>query len=441
MKILFIGMGLTHYYNQVLNKLHDEADMEIFNLVKSGGISGVAKTSKAVFQTKDGVKFNIVELDEIIKDKFSDNHYISYRGLASWLKEHKPDSVVFASSFLKIFLYDKEVIEIMNELNIKIIRKDIPFRMDTYLETKRKIHAGELDLNYVAFFVPMFANLCNRLKLRKLPLYVGKFLGTIGLSKLYTKLIGRRVLLKQLEDTKRILLLSDAHVNYTGKAFELFPTYGVSKEKIFIMQNSPDTDILFTIREKIEQEAPILPTNPYRLIHIGRLIPWKRVDMLIEAHNELKKEFRGAELLIAGYGPIEDELKSLAKSLDCEDSVKFLGGVYDPAELGKYIQASSIYVLAGMGGISINDAMVFGRPVICSICDGTEAALVKEGYNGLYFENGNKDSLVEKIRHLFRNPDLMQKMGEHSTQIIRDEVNIHTVVNGYRKAFEYALKK
>lgn len=434
-------MGLTHYYNQVLNKLHEESDIEVFNLVKSGDIGGVAKTSKAVFQTKNGVKFNIVELDEVIKDKFSDNHYISYKGLASWLIENKPDIIVFGEFYLKIFLYDAEVTEVVKKLNIKTVRKDIPFRMDSYPEALRKIKSGESDEHYIPFFVPMFTNLCNRLRLRKLPAVTGKFLAIIGMDKLYKKIVGRKVLKAQLEDTKKMLLLSDAHVNYTEKAFELFPTYGVSKEKIFIMQNSPDTDILFEIRKKIEQEPPLLPENLHRLIHIGRLVQWKRVDMLIEAHNDLKKEFPNAELLIAGYGPIEDELKALAKKLNCENSVKFLGGVYDPAELGKYIQSSSIYVLAGMGGISINDAMVFGRPVICSICDGTEAKLVKEGCNGLYFENGNKESLVEKIRQLFRNPELMKKMGEHSTQIIKDEVNIHTVVNGYRKAFEYVLKK
>ena len=35
----------------------------------------------------------------------------------------------------------------------------------------------------------------------------------------------------------------------------------------------------------------------------------------------------------------------------------------------------------------------------------------------------------------------MKKMGENSTNIIKNEINIHTVVNGYRDAFNYVLKK
>ena len=384
MKILFIGMGMTHYYNQILNRLHMESDIEVYNLIKFGSLGGVEKTSKAVFQTKKGVEFNVVELNETIKDKFSDNHYISYIGLADWLRTNKPDIIVFGKSFLKIFLYDREVISAIKELGIKIIRKDIPFRMDSYEDTARKIYDGELDDNYVPFFVPMFTNLSNRLKVRSLPSLMGKLISFLGLGKLYKKIIGRKVLLERLEDTKRIMNLSDAHVDYIEKAFDLFASYGVQENKIFIIHNSPDTDLLFEIRKKIEQEPPILPKCAHRIIHIGRLVEWKRVDMLIESFNTLKKEFSDAELLIIGYGPIEDQLKDLAKNLNLEDSVKFLGGVYDPEELGKYLMASSIYVLAGMGGISINDAMAFGRPVICSVCDGTEGTLVKEGFNGLY---------------------------------------------------------
>jgi glycosyltransferase involved in cell wall biosynthesis len=93
-----------------------------------------------------------------------------------------------------------------------------------------------------------------------------------------------------------------------------------------------------------------------------------------------------------------------------------------------------------MGGISINDAMVFGKPIICSICDGTEKKLVYNDFNGLYFKDGNKDDLTKKILMILDDENKIRTMGENSTSIIKDKINIHTVISGYKNAFNYVLK-
>jgi len=118
----------------------------------------------------------------------------------------------------------------------------------------------------------------------------------------------------------------------------------------------------------------------------------------------------------------------------------FIGAIYDANLLGKYLLASSVYVLAGMGGLSINDAMCFGRPIICSVCDGTEKRLVRDGYNGLYFEHGDQNDLTQKILYLLKNPRLQLKMGLNSSSIIKNEINIHTVIKGYMNAFEFVMR-
>jgi glycosyltransferase involved in cell wall biosynthesis len=92
-----------------------------------------------------------------------------------------------------------------------------------------------------------------------------------------------------------------------------------------------------------------------------------------------------------------------------------------------------------MGGLSINDAMFFQLPIICSVCDGTEKKLVREGYNGLYFKEGSEDDLVDKIRYLFSNSVLRRQMGINSRKIIDEEINIHTVVKGYMDAFLHVM--
>jgi glycosyltransferase involved in cell wall biosynthesis len=226
--------------------------------------------------------------------------------------------------------------------------------------------------------------------------------------------------------------LVDAHINYLDEAVELHGSYGVPAEKVFITANSPDTDALLATANELKD----VTANPFRLLHIGRLVKWKQVDLLIEATIALRAKFPKTELSIVGDGP---ELADLKEQAAGHDFIQFHGGIYDPKELGKITCESGIYVLAGMGGLSINEAMCFSKPVICSVADGTEKRLVREGYNGHYFESGSLESLQEVIENLFSNPEMITKMGQRSREIIEKEINIHTVLGNYMEAFRGAM--
>src|SRR3546814_4617057 len=90
--------------------------------------------------------------------------------------------------------------------------------------------------------------------------------------------------------------MADALIFYADSAFELMATYGIPRERIFITANSPDTDRLLASFEKVKQMSPLLPPNPQRLIHVGRLVKWKRVDLLLEAVKLLRSEEHTSEL-------------------------------------------------------------------------------------------------------------------------------------------------
>jgi glycosyltransferase involved in cell wall biosynthesis len=219
---------------------------------------------------------------------------------------------------------------------------------------------------------------------------------------------------------------------------EVYGSYGVPPERTFVTFNSPDTDRLLAARDQIQREgAP--RKNLQRLIHVGRLIAWKRVDLLLRALAGLCVDYPDIEVAVVGSGPQEKEWRELAADLGVAARVSFLGGVYDPVELGRELMRSGIFVLAGMGGLALNDAMCFGLPVVCSVCDGTEKRLVEEGVNGLFFREGDAGDLEAKLRLLLESPDRCEEMGRRSLEKIRNEVNIHTVVERYVEAFEYVL--
>ena len=434
MKVLFVGVGLTHYYNQVLNRLHQQDDIEIYNLVEQESTN---HAGKSVYQTKENAIFHVIEQPSVIRKKLSDYSYRAYPELAKLLEHLRPEIIVVTDTYLRSFFDEPKITETMNRIGTKIILKDIPFRLDEYGQRRNRIFSGDADHEYHPFFASIFSTICKKGNIVWLEKFISSCLHFFHISSMYAHLIGRRVLLRRLEMKKRLFNSVDAHVDYIDDAHRVFESYDVPSEKIFIIRNSPDTDALFVMKDILSKKPPILPPNPHRLIHVGRLVEWKRVDLLIKAVKNVQRDFPDTELLIIGTGPKETELKNLASQYGISNSIQFLGGIYQPEELGGYLMASQIYILAGMGGISINEAMSYGLPVICSVCDGTEKKLVRDGLNGLYFRDGDGDDLTAKIRYMFERPTMTEDMGKNSTRIIRDEINIHTVLNGYRTAFTY----
>jgi len=402
MKVLFIFGGLPHYYNAILNRLNNFSTLEISVVVPKFKSTSIGE---GVYQTKKDINFKVIELEET--SSFYNKPY--FPSLFQTIKDENPDTIVIIWPYVLMLFFNSKFKRIINEKNIKLLYKGIPFRIpkfqDAFKWSGEKFFDENMNYREHRGFFPFL----NR--------------SILGLIRKY------------------YLNKMDAHVYYTEDSFEIITTYGVEKEKIFVIYNSPDTNQLFETKKKLNSENVEIQLIPNRIIHVGRLVKWKRVDLLIKAVNILKNDFSEIELLIIGSGPEEDNLKDLTKRLSLNSNIKFIGAVYKSDMLAKYMISSAIYVLAGMGGLSINEAMAFGKPVICSVCDGTEKKLVRDGFNGYYFKEGDKYDLANKIKLLLSNQNEILRMGKNSETIIRDEINIDTVINGYIKAFEYVSDK
>ncbi len=403
MKVLFTFGGLPHYYNAILNKLNAVEGLEVQVAVPKTNFNTIGK---GVYQTSEGINFKLHFLEEF-------NSYYGkpfFKHFIKLLKEEKPDILVTIWPYILGFVFYPQLLLTFRKLGIKLILKEIPFQVPKYKEAREYYRSGKL----------IDENLKDQLEgVSSIGFYKYDFLTFI--RKIYYKIV-------------------DAHVDYIEDAYEILESYGVKKDKIFIIYNSPDTEELIKIKNEIKFLPPVLPENDFRLIHVGRLVKWKKVDLLVNSFAKIKQKYPQAELIIIGNGPEENNLKEQAQNLELRDSVKFIGGVYDSKTLGQYLSASSIYVLAGMGGLSINEAMCFDKPVICSVCDGTEKKLVKEDYNGKYFKEDNIDDLFNKIDFMFSNPEKMKQMGINSGKIIVEEMNVNTVIKGYLKAFNYVME-
>jgi glycosyltransferase involved in cell wall biosynthesis len=162
-------------------------------------------------------------------------------------------------------------------------------------------------------------------------------------------------------------------------------------------------------------------------------VAWKKVDALIRVVVQLRSSIPDIELDIVGNGPELAALQALVQDLACSDYVHFKGAIYEGEELSKCFLSSGIYVLAGMGGLSINEAMAHSLPIICSVADGTEKHLVYQGLNGMYFKDGDQNSLALAIQAMCQSDT--DSMGKASLKIIQEQINLQQVANRFVSAF------
>lgn len=400
MKVLFTFNGLPHYYNFVLNKLNKINNLEVAVVIPGSDVKGLGK---GVHQTESDVEFKVYKLPAY-KTFYGK---IFFKNIKNVIKEYSPDVIVMVWPHNLALLFYPLFYFYLRLKNIKLIYKDIPFLLPKFSEGITGKNLVMLNEDLTPFELTV-----------KKRIYF--FVFSI-IRFLYYKLL-------------------DAHVNYVEDAFDILSSYGVKKEKIFITYNSPDTERLEQAKNKTKSMANILKPAKQRIIHVGRLVKWKKVDLLINAMSILKDKYPEIELIVIGDGPEKNNLIKLSEDLNLSERIKFIGSVYEPEILGKYLSESTVYVIAGMGGLSINEAMVFEKPIICSVCDGTEKKLVKDGYNGYFFENDNLIDLAEKINMVLADNEKAELMGKNSYNIIKNEINITTVILGYINAFNYISK-
>lgn len=149
------------------------------------------------------------------------------------------------------------------------------------------------------------------------------------------------------------------------------------------------------------------------LITASQLIPEKGVGHMIRAMKGLPSSCR---LQIAGDGPSESQLRSLARSLDVHDRVEFLGVRSDLQDLYRH---ADIYVHPATWqeafGISIVEAMASGCAVVASDV-GAIPELIQPGHTGLIVPPGDVVALRSAIMRLVQEPDVRLRLGDRARE-------------------------
>jgi len=194
---------------------------------------------------------------------------------------------------------------------------------------------------------------------------------------------------------------------YGDRAKRLLINKGIQKNKLFVIHNSLDYDAQVAIRENIhlttiykeyfKNEYPII-------IFIGRLTKVKKLDMLIDALANLRKEGAFFNLVFVGDGVEAQNLKVKVTSLNLEKQVWFYGACYDEKINAELLYNADLCVSPGNVGLTAIHSLTFGCPVITH--DSLEFQMpeyesIKPGLTGAFFKINDVESLTETIYQWF----------------------------------------
>ena len=192
--------------------------------------------------------------------------------------------------------------------------------------------------------------------------------------------------------------------------------YGATPEKIFLARYAVDNerfqiqaDHYRVSRQTIRDENGW--RQRYLLLYVGRLVGFKRVDVLIEALRRLSTKRSDIGLVIVGNGPERERLGRLAQGMP----YVYFAGFQDQSDLPKYYAVADVFVLPSKWepwGLVVNEAMASGLPVIATRKVGSARDLIVEGENGYLVPENDPVALASAIDRACESEQRLLLLGE-----------------------------
>lgn len=194
---------------------------------------------------------------------------------------------------------------------------------------------------------------------------------------------------------------------------------GVPAERRLFIPNGVDTDRFQPATDQRSVRAALgLPTDIPIVLYAGRLVPEKRVDLLVDVWPMIRSRFPEALLVIAGSGEQESALRAAAGA-----GVRFVGAVDNvPA----YLQAADVFILpSSTEGLSnaMLEAMSAGLAVVATAVGGAPD-LITHGENGWLFAPDDTPALRLGLETLLADAALRRRFGMGARAVIVERYSL-----------------
>lgn len=173
------------------------------------------------------------------------------------------------------------------------------------------------------------------------------------------------------------------------------------------------------------------PDRPI-LLYVGRLAPEKHIERLMPVLEEVGN----ISLAIVGDGPARQYLE-----LEFSGSSTVFTGLLYGEDLARAYASSDVFLFPSTTetlGMVMLEALASGLPVVAARA-GATGEVVEDGVNGLLYEAGSNNSLVDAVKLLVEYQDVRKKMSTEA-RLAAERVNWAAATRTLRGYYEVACK-
>ncbi len=188
-------------------------------------------------------------------------------------------------------------------------------------------------------------------------------------------------------------------------------------------ENGVDTAVVYNGVDSEMFFPAISEPSIDRILSVGNLIAVKGHELLIRAFAALRGRYSYAQLDIIGDGPERGRVQNIARNLQVDGRVRFLGR-QSRGQVAEAMRCCTIFALPsryeGLGCVYL-EAMSSGKAVIACRGQGI-GEVIQHGVNGWLVEPDNLDELTESLATLLQESGLRRRLGETAR---------HTILRSY----------
>ena len=230
----------------------------------------------------------------------------------------------------------------------------------------------------------------------------------------------------------------DQVVTVSAAIAEAASGLGRPRRPIRVIPNGADAAVFFPRDAASARLRLGLPMDEPIISFVGKLVPRKGVDTLIEAMGLLAERAAPTPFLaLAGIGDMRAGLESRAAELGIADRVHFRGKIAHD-EVAWWMAAGDVFVLPSLSeGLPtvVCEAMACGRPVVATAVDGTPE-IVRDGETGFLVPPRDAPRLADALARVLDDPGLAAAMRERALELSAESYTWDANASAYADIYE-----
>lgn len=203
---------------------------------------------------------------------------------------------------------------------------------------------------------------------------------------------------------------------------EVSDVFGVPWEKIWVIPNGVDaTSLVFTF-EKLAFRRRYAQDNERIVYFVGRHVFEKGIHLLADAARIVINRIGNVKFIIAGVGPMTEEIKQRVRESGMESKFVFTGYLDTDTrnKLYKVADAAIFPSIYEPFGIVALEAMAAGCPVIAADVGGL-GEIIEHRKTGLKAYVGSSNSLADNILELLRDESISRRLKRNGIKLVKDK--------------------